>query len=208
MSELQQEVARILLEHAALYDKAEGVFKKLQLKENGIDFDALNKFRYCSRSQCTVLKRIAEGKVDYSAIMDELAPGTRAIKCVINDSVDALLVFSKCIVQKIEDTYQGCDFAVEYGVEKYLEFWRALQRLEEKVVESREARDSRVEIYLEMADGNDLARVIDFISLSKHIEGRVAAKHKRNTGDQVWSRIGIAFTALAAVATAATAAYH
>ncbi len=80
--------------------------------------------------------------------------------------------------QTLEDTYtDGDDIATIYGFDKYLEFWESIKYLQEIIAESREHRESRLDLYCELVDSTQLKIVTDFCSALKIIESKLRKSH-------------------------------
>lgn len=170
-----------ILMHCDLYNKAEKVFKKAQLESLELDTGVLNEFRYCARAQVDLLGLIAnsDGESLDKETVSALEVGNRALLCAINDSIDTIIDYAKVAVQKLEDSYpHGESISDIYTFEKYLEFWESIKYAQDVIAESRERRESRLNLYCQLVDSDELQKITAFCAALKIIEDKMRRSHR------------------------------
>ncbi len=194
--------------HCDLYNKAEKVFKKTQLVDLELETGVLNEFRYCARAQVDLFELIikSDGEVLDQEITSALQVSNRALLCAVNDSIDTIVNYSKIAADSLEDKFcDGDDIATVYGFEKYLAFWESIKYIEDKIAESRERRDLRLDVYYDLVDSDQLKVVTDFCSALNIIESKLRKSHnaaKKNSRQWITSQ-GIQFMIAGGTVTAA-----
>jgi hypothetical protein len=211
---MNNELKEAIEKHCVLYNKAERVFKEMQLNILDIDTGLLNEFRYCARAQTDVLKFIAESNGDSfnSDVISAIEVANRALCCVINDSIDLVLDYAKSSVYALQEKYKDGpeDISNVYGFDNYLDFWQSVKKLEQQIAESREHRSQRLDIYYDLVGGDDLKNVKEFCFAVNIIEAQLAKIH---SATQKTSRQWIAsqitnLLAAASTGAAAVIAYY
>lgn len=175
---MEESIKQLIAEHTALYKKAEEVFKQGQLKTNVVPLQPLNEFRYCARAQVDALNYLATGGEDYAELLKLLEPGTRSLKCAINDTVDFLVAFARSCIDKIRTTYPGFDIGTEYGREEFLTLLEALAALDDGIAHSRGSNgNARLATYYVFFE-KEIPILIKFLNRINFIEDAIAGRYE------------------------------
>lgn len=177
---MNEDLKKSICEHFELYNKAERVYKEVQLEALELDTGVLNEFRYCARSQAELLKLIADtnGKTLTNSITSALEVANRALCCAINDSIDVMVKYAKIAANDLNEKYEDVGIVSVYGLDNYLEFWKSIKNVENKIINSRENRSTRIDLYVSLLESSDLNKIKEFCFALEIIESQLKMKSK------------------------------
>jgi hypothetical protein len=170
----------LIQEHVVFYGKAEKFYKETTTVEHHLNASLLNEFRYCARSQKEALNLLfTSDAVSHSDVLKLIEPATRALKCVVNDSIDILVTFVKSFAKVMSDLYPGVEISDIYGIDNYIGLWNSIAYFEKRIAESRDLLHDRVAIYEELLASNELKSILNFLSNKEIIEAKAAREADR-----------------------------
>lgn len=146
----------------------EGLHKTCQLTEIGLVEPILNESRYLARA----LADLAHFDVSDKEYASALQNAEHAVRCAINDAIDALVTFVKKSNQSIKKDYPAFDVATNPTFGKsYIEALAAMAKVEDEIVSSRTDRTKRTEIYKKLATSpTELEVIAKFALMLPRIE--------------------------------------
>jgi hypothetical protein len=168
---------KIVLEHVALFNKAERAYKESQLATLRLREPILNEFHYCARSQASMMEMMASGSIEASEseFFKQIQTANLALACIINDCVDLVVIYVRRAIANLNRKYPAkVESAVE-SVDTYLHVLRSIEKIETTISTSREERLNRLKMYMDVIEGGNLTAVVNFALSLPRIEVQLRA---------------------------------